>query len=455
MTSKYKKALEAVEVTLDKMYHGGIYDWVEGGFARYSVDGKWFAPHFEKMLYDNAQLISLYADAFKVTQKDEYLTCVEDTITFITTHLKHNNLGYFSALDADSEGEEGLYYTWTFNEIENLLGVKEFEIAKAFFDLKPTGNWEDQRNILASTQSLEQLAATFEMTLIQVKSHLKSIKSKLKSAREKREMPGLDNKLITAHNAMMVKGLVKSYQASGKVKYKGMALDLMQSLTDNAIDDNFRINRLVDKNSPRGFLDDYVFMIEALMYCYEISFDNHYLIISENLLQFCLEHFTDDHKDLFYYASKDSKLIAKKIEFSDNVIPSSNAVMACNLWKLGHFLSKPNYIERAKQMVESVKPLYKKYSLYFSTWHQLHLAILKGQIEVAVTGAKSLEYCQELQKHYLSYTQYCGGMKEDLPQLKQKVKSNLTQVFICQNHTCSKPFTNVKESVEMLKGKIK
>jgi uncharacterized protein YyaL (SSP411 family) len=234
-----------------------------------------------------------------------------------------------------------------------------------------------------------------------------------------------------------------------------MALDLMQSLTENSIQESFQLNRLVDKNKPQGFLDDYAFMIEALMYCYEISFKSHYLETVENLIQYCLEHFKDEDKKMFYYASKDTKLVARKIEFSDNVIPSSNAIMATNLWKLGHFLSKPDYIEHAKAMLINVQPLYEKYSLYFSTWHQLHLAMLRGQIEVAVTGPQSIEHIQELQKHYLPYTLFCGGTKEDLPQLKEKVKSDTTQIFVCQNQTCSKPFTNVKESLEMLKRQVK
>jgi len=454
MVSRDTKALKAVEVTLDKMYQGGIYDWLEGGFARYSVDGLWFAPHFEKMLYDNAQLISLYADAFKVTQKKDYLHCIKDTIAFMKTHLKHDSLGFYSALDADSEGEEGLYYTWPLNELSQLLDDKELTIAKVYFNLKSVGNWENQRNILAVNQSAEELAKIFDVNTNQIHNHLENIKPKLTTARQKRTMPGLDDKLITAHNAMMVKGLTKTYQATGDNEHRQMALDLMQNLIDHALTDNNRLNRLINKDHPQGFLDDYAFMIEALMYSYEISFKVSYLHLAENLIQYCLKHFIKEDNPLFYYTSKDSQLIVRKTEFSDNVIPSSNAVMAVNLWKLGHFLSNSAYSERAKKMLKTVKPLYSKYSLYFSTWHQLELSMLKGQIEVAVTGPESLAYVKELQKAYVPFTTYCGGLEENLPQLQEKVKSEVTQIFICQNQTCSRPITNVKESREMLKSKF-
>jgi uncharacterized protein YyaL (SSP411 family) len=449
--SKDSQALEAVEVTLDKMYHGGIYDWVVGGFARYSVDGVWFAPHFEKMLYDNAQLISLYADAYKVTQNASYKACVENTIDFLNTHLKDEKLGYYSALDADSEGEEGYYYTWTYDELQSILDTEEFELAERYFNFKTSGNWENQRNILAPTQSKSQLAESLNKEINTIENQLSNIKSKLSDTRQQRVKPGLDNKLITAHNAMMVKALVKAYQAFGLENYKVLALELMQSLMKSAVTKDFSLKRLMNKDNPQAFLDDYAFMVEALLSCYEISFEKSYLTNADSLIKYTLEHFSTEENNLFYYASKDSLLIARKIEFSDNVIPSSNAVMATNLWKLGHLLNKSEYINHAKEMLNNVQHLYKKYSMYFSTWHQLHLGILKGQIEVAVTGPDATVYAQELQKHYWPFTLFCGGTKEDLPQLAEKVKSDANQIFICQNQTCSKPTTNVKESLKMLK----
>jgi uncharacterized protein YyaL (SSP411 family) len=453
--SKDEKALEAVEVTLDKMYIGGIYDWVEGGFARYSVDGEWFAPHFEKMLYDNAQLVSLYADAYKLTKKLDYKTCIEETLNFLDSSLKHPELGYYSALDADTEGEEGLYYTWTYNELKEILTSTEFDIACQLFNIKPRGNWENQRSILAQVMSNKELAEKFEMKESELSNILKSIRQKLKSNRQHSTKPGLDHKLITAHNAMMIKALSKAYQALGNESYKESALRLADVLLENALDSDYNLRRLVDQSKQKGFLDDYTFLIEGLIIAYEISFDIKYLQKAEKLVEYCMINFFDQDKQMFYYASKDSNLISRKIEFSDNVIPSSNAVMAHNLWRLGHLLSKIAYTDLAKEMLNKVQHLYDKYSLYFSTWHQLHLATIQGQIEVAVTGPKYDDYARALQQHYFPFTLFCGGQEERLPQLKNKVTPKYTQIFICQNKTCSSPQTNVKESIKMLNGLIK
>lgn len=448
---KDEKALKAVDKTLNEMLKGGIYDWVGGGFSRYSVDEHWFAPHFEKMLYDNAQLLSLYADAYKITKKQEYKDCLENTIKFLNTDLKHKNLGFYSALDADSEGEEGLFYTWTYQELKEVLSVNEFEIAITFFGIKDNGNWENRRNILSQNLSEELLADRFQITLEQVNIYLSKIKNKLKTIRDKRQKPGLDNKLITAHNAMMVKGLIKAYQALLNEEYKDMALDLMQSLIDNSINEEYSVYRLMDKPNLSGFLDDYAFLVEALILTYEVTFEIKYLEIAKNLMQYCLNHFYDEQQQLFYYTEKSTQLIARKIEFSDNVIPSSNAVMAEILWRLGHLVSNENYIEKAKTMLLKVRPLYNKYGLYFARWHKLNNAVLKGQIELALTGPNAQDNAQILQQKYWPICNFCGGLKENLPQLKHKIKQDLDQIFICQNKTCSNPITNIKESIEVLK----
>ena len=373
---------------------------------------------------------------------------------FLNEELKSDNSGYYSALDADSEGEEGLYYTWTFQELEDILTKDEMALAKVYFNLKPQGNWENQRNILAQNISVEKLADKFQYTLTETKQHLDAIKTKLKTQRNKRVKPGLDNKLITAHNAMLVKAFVKSYQATSDETYKTMALDLMQKLIKSSINSDYSINRLMDKSKPQGFLDDYAFMIEALIYAYEISFEIDYLQQAEKLVDYTFNHFYDDQQQLFYYADKNSQLIARKIEFSDNVIPSSNAVMAENLWRLGHLLSKDEFTETAINMLKKVQHLYKKFSLYFANWHKLNIAVLKGQIDVAVTGPNAVENVHELQKYFWPYVNFCGGDSENLPQLQHKVKTNTDQFFICQNKTCTKPLTNIKETTEGIKNHI-
>lgn len=451
---KDEKALDAVTLALDKMYEGGIYDWVAGGFARYSVDGYWFAPHFEKMLYDNAQLIGLYADAYKVTKNKNYKDCIEQSIQFLNTELKHKDDAYYSALDADSEGVEGLYYTWKTDELKQLLSDREYKIATSFFNLKASGNWEHQLNILAQVKSVARLAEEFQCAEFEIIEELNGIKTKLYNQRQHRVRPGLDDKMITSHNGMMVKALSKTYQATQDPSYKKMALDLMDSLMAHVIRNDQTLKRLYHKADSNGFLDDYAFLIEGLIYAYQISFDKTYLEQARRLTEHTLDNYFDEDKHLFYYTSHANTLIARKIEFSDNVIPSSNAVMATNLWQLGHLLSENRFIDISKDMLQSVKAFYEEFKMYFALWHQLEIAMHKGQIEVAVTGPDANLQSLKLQGNYWPYTTFCGGHEENLPQLKGKINPETNQIFICQNQTCSKPFTSSIEAIEMLKSEF-
>jgi len=449
---KDKKALEAVTTTLDKMLAGGIYDWVGGGFARYSVDGYWFAPHFEKMLYDNAQLIALYADAYKVTKNANYKRCVEQSIQFLNSELKHKDFGYYSALDADSEGVEGLFYCWKYDELKAILNDTELKIATSFFNLKPNGNWEDKLNILAQVMSVAQLAEEFKLTETEINSNLDSIKSKLKEKRALKVRPGLDDKMITAHNGMMIKALAKAFQATQESVYQKMALALADNLVEHVLDEDYSLKRIYHNDSVKGFLDDYAFVIEGFIYAYQISFEFDYLDKAKNLVDYTRDHFYDKQNHLFYYTPHSNKLIARKMEYSDNVIPSSNGIMAKNLWELGHLVSNQEYIDISTALLNKVKPLFKEFKLYFALWHQLELAMQKGQIEVSVTGPKALKNALDLQKHYSPFTTFCGGTIENLPQLKGKINTEKNQLFICRNQTCSAPFSNSTEASQALKS---
>jgi uncharacterized protein YyaL (SSP411 family) len=228
----------------------------------------------------------------------------------------------------------------------------------------------------------------------------------------------------------------------------------MERLIEHTVNDDYSVLRLYNKTYLNGFLDDYAFLVEALIYSYEASFNKKYLDIAINLVTYTNENFFDNKTNLFYYTSVSNKLIARKIEFSDNVIPSSNGVMAMNLWRLGHLLSNKSYTRQSRKMLEAVRPLFGEFKMYFAVWHQLEVAVQKGQIEVAVTGPDATTYAQDIQQYYWPFTLFYGGTEEDIPQLAQKVKLECNQIFICQNYTCSKPITNVKESLEMLKAHI-
>jgi uncharacterized protein YyaL (SSP411 family) len=447
---KDKKALQAVEIALDQMHGKGIFDWLGGGFARYSVDEFWFAPHFEKMLYDNAQLLSLYANAYKITKKADYTSCIEQCISFIQKELKDENMGYYSALDADTEGEEGKFYTWTYAEVKSILSEVEFEMAVELFNLKPQGNWEDGRNILSQFKSIEELAEQFKCSGSEIENHLSSIRKKLKSVRGLRIKPGIDFKLITAHNAMLVHGFAKAFQATQNQDYKTLSRQLMDEILEHATNEDYSLNRLMNKAEIEGFLDDFAFTVKALIEVYQITFEVKYVKYAESIVKYVQNHFFDNESGLFFYASDQSKLIVRKKEIGDNVVPSSNAIMAENLWVLGHLISNSEFTEISKNMVLKVQPLFKKYKMYFATWYKLKMAHLRSQTEIAIAGKNAIQTAKKLQQNFFPISHFYGGNNENLPQLKHKVKPNQLQYFVCKHQSCSKPLTDIEDFIQLL-----
>ncbi len=442
---KDQRAIEAVEVTLDQMFTKGIFDWIGGGFARYSVDEYWFAPHFEKMLYDNAQLLALYANAYKYTKKQAYKNCVEQCISYLLEEMKSESIGYYSALDADSEGEEGKFYTWTYSELKSLLNEDEFDLLCDFFNLKPQGNWEDGRNILSQVKSVSELASQFDKPETEIINKLQNIRIFLKKQRSHRVKPSVDFKLLTSQNAMLVFGFAKAFQAIKNKEYKALSVSLLDEIISHAISHDNKVSRLMDKPESTGFLDDYAFVIKAMIEVYQITFEIKYLKTADALVRKVLENFYDNSAHLFFYTPESSNLIVRKKEISDNVVPSSNAVMAENLWILGHMLSETEYVNISKLMVQKVEPLFGKYKMYFATWYKVKLAQLKSQTEIAVTGNEALKFVEKLQEDFFPISHYYGGNEENLPQLQHKIDQNQHRFFVCKHQNCSNPVTDLNE----------
>ncbi|HHB52656.1 MAG TPA: thioredoxin domain-containing protein, partial [Saprospiraceae bacterium] len=358
--TKNTRAFEAVDLTLTKLAMGGIYDQIGGGFARYSTDGMWKVPHFEKMLYDNGQLISLYAQAYSFTKNPMYKDVIEQSLTFVERELLDKSGGFYSSLDADSDGEEGKYYVWTKNEIDSILGDEQLaKIFDDYYEVKKRGNWEKGQNILYRRTGDKDFAGKFDLTEAALKTKLKKASDKLLAARENRVHPGLDDKILTAWNALMLKGYVDAYKALDNEKYREMALTNAKFITTKAMDKDFRLNRNFKdgKSSINAFLDDYALTIQAFTALYEITFDEQWLKTADGLAAYAIQHFYDKENGFFNYTSDvDPALIARKQELSDNVIPGSNSSMARALFTLGTYLYKPDYIQMAGQMLHSVEP---------------------------------------------------------------------------------------------------
>ncbi|MBI9100747.1 MAG: thioredoxin domain-containing protein, partial [Spirochaetaceae bacterium] len=436
-----QEALDSVVLTLEKMAEGGIYDQIGGGFARYSVDKNWTVPHFEKMLYDNAQLVSLYSKAYKKTKNLLFKTIVRETLEFVGRELTSGEGAFYSSLDADSEGEEGKFYVWSNEELENVLGHQFKEISD-YYNVIPGGNWERGKNILHVSGGDKKPV------------DLNSIKAELLRVRSQRARPDLDDKILTSWNALMIKGYADAYCVFNEKDYlkkaeKAADFILVKLKSDDGrLDRNYKNGRA----SINAFLDDYAFTIEAFMALYEATFNEKWLFAAQELSQYVLLHFKNDGNAMFYYTSDlDPKLIARKSEIVDNVISSSNSQMAKNLFILGHYFYNDEYITMAQIMVNNVKDRAVRGSLYFANWGILMGWMATGVYEVSIIGENYENIKRELDEYYLPHIFLSGGKEEGtLEQLKNKLVEGETLIYVCRDKNCLKPVSTVNEALDLL-----
>lgn len=450
-------AKKQVLVTLDKMMNGGIYDHLEGGFARYSTDSLWLVPHFEKMLYDNGQLVTLYAQAYGWTGDKKYLDVVRHTLDFVDQYWSDVSGGFYSSFDADSEGEEGKYYVWNIDELNSIIeDPSGRKIYFDYYDIVPAGNWEHGKNILNVHRDLSTVAQHNGISEEEVSQRIKTINEKLISVRQQRIAPGLDDKIITSWNGLMLQGFVEAYKVSCEKKYLDRAVQNGEFILNNLVKDGHRLDRNYKngKSSINGFLDDYANVIQAFLALYQSTFDYKWLDHANQLTQHVLNHFDGDPSAMFYYTSdEDPPLVARRIEVSDNVIPSGNSTMAKNLLVLGELLYNETYTQRAESMMHKVWPLILKdgHPSFYSNWCQVMLMLIKPPFEVAILGDEYEARLKEIQKTYRPDALYLGGKDEGkLPLLENKLSPGQTLIYICQNKVCKFPTGDVNKAVSLM-----
>jgi uncharacterized protein YyaL (SSP411 family) len=441
-----------VRLTLDKMAAGGIYDHLGGGFARYSVDGKWHIPHFEKMMYDNGQLLGLYADAFKWSNEERYQEVVEEIFTWLTREMTSPEGGFYSALDADSEGVEGKFYTWEKQEIDAFLGDNA-DLFNTYYEVSEAGNWEEEHiNNLWIRKEKDDVAESFNLSIEDFKEKIKSAKAKLMTVRDQRIRPGLDDKILTSWNALMIKGLCKAYQAFADEKYLELALKNYQFLNKNMVQTEGGLYRNYKngKASINGFLDDYALFIEAAIHLYECTFNESYLHQAKALTDYVLDHFRDDESGMFFYTSNlDEALIARKYETMDNVIPASNSIMAFNLKRISQFFDEKRYEKIYQHLLKMVQPQMKSYGSGYSNWASLLLEEVNGCYEIAITGTNYSQQRKELEKNYIPNKIILGGKQGNLPLLQDKFVGE-ARIFVCKDKSCKLPVSDVSEAIKQI-----
>ena len=466
--TKNEKALDAVTITLDNMMAGGIYDHVGGGFARYSVDSEWTIPHFEKMLYDNAQLVSLYSQAYQITKNEGYKRVVYETIGYIEREMTDSSGGIYSALDADSEGEEGKFYVWGYDELKEILG-KDFDAFEKYYDVTREGNFEHGRiNIRVRDERRGTRDESIAHSL-----------SKLLIIRNKRVRPGLDDKILTSWNALMVKGYTDANKAFGDEKFLEAAIRTASFIRHNCIKKDHSINRSYKsanqnlqnlqngqnlgiaesqgndkkgKSSINGFLDDYSFTIEAFIALYQATYDEQWLNEAKQLADHAVQHFYSAQTGVFFYTSiSDDPLIARKSETSDNVIPSSNSSMAKGLFLLGHYYEDDNYLRISRQQMMNMKEYAQTHTAFYANWAILMDWFINEPYEIAIAGPNATELRKEFNTHYLPSCIWSGTTNNSsLILLKDKVKSGETLIYVCKNKSCRLPVKTVGEAMKEL-----
>jgi len=450
-----KEALAMVEHTLKKMAMGGLYDQVGGGFARYSVDGRWFAPHFEKMLYDNAQLLSLYAEAYTITKDEFYKRIIEETKEWLKREMTSDKGGFYSALDADSEGEEGKFYVWTKPQWDSI--AKDYpNWVTTYYSIADSGNWEHGNNILFINKSDQGFAKEVGLSDEELRLTLARLKSDLLKARSNRPRPGLDDKVLTGWNAMMIKGLCDSYTALQDEELLTMVLRNIDFIETHLLDDKVYRSFKGRRSDVEGFLEDYAFLIQAYVSLYQTTFHEEWLHKAVKWTEFVQQKFFDAEEGYFHFSSQDAEqLIARKKELFDNVIPSSNGVMATNLFHLGIIMDSEALRKQSTEMISKVSHLIEGEPSYMSNWAILYSEMVSAMAEVVVVGKAPVSVAMQMQQAYIPFGLFMGtSTTSELPLLSEKTNppGHDFTIYVCYNKTCKLPVHSTGEALQQIKS---
>ena len=453
-----ENVLEYVNTTLTRMAWGGIFDHVGGGFSRYSVDTKWHVPHFEKMLYDNGQLVSLYSQAYAATGNELYKQTAARTIDFIVKELMDKNHGFYSSLDADSltpegELEEGAYYVWTEEKLKSLLKA-DFPVFKDYFNINSYGAWEHGNYVLIRDATTEKIAKKHNMRPLDLQKTIEENLVTLNNERNKRQRPRLDDKILTSWNGLMLKGLTDAYRYLGDEKYATLALNNAQFIENTMLqtDGSLLHNHKNGQSTINGYLEDYAAVIDGYIGLYEVCADEKWLTLAKQLTDYCVENFLDPESGLFFFTSKqDAIMIRRTLETTDNVVPASNSIMAKNLFKLSRFYFEKTYEDRALQMLKRMQENLSENGQNHANWLALNLFMDQPFYEVAIVGENYTSTLLSLEKNYVPNAIFSGTEKDsELPILKDRYSEDQTLIYVCQHGSCKLPVTDISKALRSL-----
>ena len=454
-----EKALAMVEKTLIAMWHGGIYDHLGYGFARYSTDQKWLAPHFEKMLYDNALLCYTYLEAYQCTGNADFSRIAKEILTYVLRDMTDQEGGFYSAEDADSEGVEGKFYIFTREEVLNLLGEKEGTIFADYYNISPTGNFERGTNILNLIgQNRSEYAKKINLSTVELEYILTRARDTLYQLREKRIHPYKDDKILTAWNALMITTLAKAARVLNNVKYAEMAqrclgfIDAKLTRCDGRLLARYRGGEA----AHLAYLDDYAFLLMALIETYETAFAPKYLAQAVKLAEDMKELFWDDQQGGFYFYGVDGEeLIARPKELYDGAIPSGNSVITLALQKLADLTDNEDWRKMAERQLGFFAGEATKYAAGYTYFMMALDYYLADKTKIVIIGsihdADTQALLQAIHSCFLPETMVIFyDFNEKLPN-EYKVVEGKATAYICKNFACLPPITEVEKLVYILK----
>jgi uncharacterized protein YyaL (SSP411 family) len=463
--SQISRFKDFVMFSADKMAAGGIHDHLGGGFARYSTDQKWLVPHFEKMLYDNALLTQLYAELYQISGNVKYLKIVEKILGYVIAEMTSPHGGFYSAQDADSEGEEGKFYVWSKQEIVNVLEDTTIsDIFCEYYGITEVGNFEG-KNILNIRNSLNHLAQKYHMTTEAIEGVINDASKRLLEVRSKRVRPGQDDKILTSWNGLMISGFAKGYKITGNKKYLDAAINAVNFIESKIAKNDGRLQRAFKDGISKlnAYLDDYAFYVNALLDVFEIYAQPKYLQKAIVYTNFMIQHFWDPNGGSFFFTSDDhEQLIVRTKSFYDLAIPSGNSMAASNLLRLYHFIQNNDYLYKAEHIMREGAKTASENPFGFGHLLIAMYLYIKKPVEITIIRNTEKQRANSEMVNWLN-RQFIPngiiGIIENESQLQELQNypffkgRNLVQenqkesdyALVCRNFSCSLPINSVQE----------
>ena len=447
---------EFVFNSLIQISRGGINDRIDGGFHRYTVDNSWHIPHFEKMLYDNAQLLSVYSNGYKVFKKDRFLKELYNIYNFLDAKMTGDNGLIFSSISADtnySDGtkSEGDFYVWKADELKNIL-KKDFDWVSEYYNINQKGYWEKDNYVFYQTVSDAEFASKLGISLAEFEKKLSKVNLSIRKEREKRVHPIIDNKIIFSWNALTIRGLVDSYKITKDQKFITKALVINNSLVKNMISKNI-IQHTNSSFSSVLFLEDYSYYIDALIGLYEVTFDQKFLNFADQLTVFINEKFKESNGFYRFSTNQQTLFADSLIDLVDGVTPSANSVMNFNLFRLGHYYGNKEYLLQSKEMINNISDNLNDRVTDHLLWLNNSHNYSQKFYEIAISGNNAIAKAEEIMEEYLPNVLIAASEKvSNLYLLKDRYFKDETYIYVCVDNTCKFPVTTVPKALNLMKN---